>query len=224
MLAFNNSAYITQRPDLDAFGNEITPTWSQQIGAPIYAGTYPLSATVKVTDAKGLTQTITCPASLISSYTTSGGGGGGGGGGWGGGGGGCPTPDVLVTLADGIQKPAGDIVVGDKVWTQPEIGGNYGTFTVTAVEPDINIVWELVLADGRRLTFSGNHRFMTSDGWTELWTLTTGTMLYGTQPGEVLSISEIGVLPVVKITVGEAHTYETSGLLSHNIKVISKAI
>ncbi|MCZ3162889.1 hypothetical protein NYZ19_18700, partial [Acinetobacter baumannii] len=64
---------------------------------------------------------------------TAGGGSSGGGTGTGGSGGGyCPTTDTLILLANtdgtgpGTQKMAGDLNVGDRVWTQHEVTMEWG--------------------------------------------------------------------------------------------------
>ena len=80
----------------------------------------------------------------------------------------CTSPDTLVLMADGRQKPIRDIRVGDRI---------VGTFTDGKyrryVETSVHAVWRTVkrahrvtLADGTEIVASGDHRFLTRErGW-----------------------------------------------------------
>lgn len=148
--------------------------------------------------------------------------GGGTGGGGGGGGGSCPGPLVPITTLRGAVL-ARDIKVGDVVVTMHETSFEGGAWPVIAVQQ----MWEenrlrLVMKDGREMVFTHNHRLLTFAGdWVELRDLGSGDILAGSLPGEVLYVEKIQGGPVYKITVDEAHTYMTEGLLSHNAKFLS---
>jgi hypothetical protein len=61
---------------------------------------------------------------------------------------------------------------------------------------------------------------LTTDGWLEINKMTSGQTVIGQPNGIVASAEPYDQGPVVKITVDQAHTYISQGLLSHNIKII----
>lgn len=119
----------------------------------------------------------------------------------GGGGSYCVTVDTPVLMADGTQKPAGDIAVGDMVRTRHEETMVLGYFRVAAVETIEADVW---LADfgGRKLRGTAYHRVWWQGAWRVL-------SAFGVEDGRAR---------VVLLTVERARTYISNGLLSHNIK------
>lgn len=119
----------------------------------------------------------------------------------GGGGSYCVTVDTPVLMADGGEKLAGSIEVGDQVRTRHEETMVLGAFRVTAVEVVEQEVW---LADfgGRKLRGTGNHRVW----WDGRWDMISN---HGLPDGRA---------DVVRLTVERARTYIANGLLSHNIK------
>jgi hypothetical protein len=78
--------------------------------------------------------------------------------------------------------------------------------------------WRLELEDGRVFVGTHNHRVRTAAAWVELRHLVPGAQLVGVRPGVVRAVAPAGRGPVVRITVEGAHTYQTCGFLSHNIK------
>jgi hypothetical protein len=168
-----------------------------------------------------------CPYSLVSGTLAGGAPPGGGGGG---GGGGCPEENVLVDLMvqqpDGSwlpsQKRAGDLVAGDIVWTIDAATGTIGHWPITdAVLEAATDLWKVTMVeDGMpsNLVFKNRHRFRTPNGWIEIQDLRSGDTILGTTGGTVLSVTPAPDANVVRITVDMAHTYQTSGLLSSNIK------
>ncbi len=117
-------------------------------------------------------------------------------------GGTCPTIDTPILMADRSEKPAADIVVGDMVWTRHERTLRWGAYPVEAVTiVDSNDVWEAEIG-GKLLRATGGHLVYTGE-WVEMRTI--GARIAGTHQ-------------VVKITVTDAHTYVSNGILSHNIK------
>ena len=117
-------------------------------------------------------------------------------------GGTCPTVDTPILMADRSEKSAGDIVVGDMVWTRHERTLRWGAYPVEAVTiVDSDDVWEATIG-GKLLRATGPHLVYAGE-WVEMRTI--GTRIAGTHQ-------------VVKITVTDAHTYVSNGILSHNIK------
>jgi hypothetical protein len=141
------------------------------------------------------------------------------GGGGGGGGGSCPAPWVPILLADGSTREAGSVEPGMQVWTRHEHTNEWGAFPITAVSFDHAHCWKLELTNGNDFVGTSNHRVLTDKGWEEIQKLTPGAKLV--QPegfGIVLSSEPAESGTVVKITVDDAHTYVSSGFVSHNIK------
>jgi hypothetical protein len=120
-------------------------------------------------------------------------------------GGRCPTTDTPILMADMTDKPAGEIVVGDRVWTRHEETLRWGFYPVEAVEiADSDDVWKATI-DGKVLRATGDHRVYVGQ-WVMIRDLPGAAKVSGT-------------LAIVKITVTGAHTYVTNGILSHNIKM-----
>ena len=140
---------------------------------------------------------------------------------FGGGGGdsGCPAPWVPILLADGSTREAGSLEPGMQVWTQHEHTNEWGAFPITAVSLDYADCWKIELTNGNDFVGTSNHRVLTDKGWEEIQKLQSGAKLM--QPkgfGIVLSSGPAASGAVVKITVHDAHTYVSSGFVSHNIK------
>lgn len=153
----------------------------------------------------------------------------GGGGGGGGATGGCPEPWVKILTHRG-EVAASEIVVGDIVLTRHEESGVYGEWPVISVEPTINETAMLIVrrvdSEGNatimNMAFAMNHKFKRNGQWVPLNLIQPGATLDSTDGSTVivLSVEPRGVNDVVKITVADAHTYSTSGVLSHNIKTL----
>lgn len=167
------------------------------------------------------TQTATYPFSTGGeSPPTLGGGGGGGGIGS------CPAPWEPVLMANqgrtgpGLYVPAGQIKVGDYVWTQHETTGAWGAYRVSAVSLESNLRAKLKLTDGRELTLAANHRLRIPGGWRALNRIQPGTMIAGAEPGFVASTRPVDAGPVVRLSIEDAKTYVHSGIVGHNAKPI----
>jgi hypothetical protein len=170
------------------------------------------------------TQQSTDPYNGATSGTDGGGGTDGNGGG-GAGGGGCPAPWVLIkcfdfTTGKTTTKTAGTLVVGDLVWTKPDGGEGYSYYPVSAVSHEKNICSRVSIHDGRMLEVSSKHRFSVDGAWVQTQLLKKGDIITGDRPGIVESVEPVGECDVVRITVETASTYQTEGLLSHNMKPI----
>src|SRR5690606_9434406 len=79
----------------------------------------------------------------------------------------CLDPRTPVLLADGTQRPGGDLRVGDEiVGTAPH--GAYRRYVRTRVldrSTTRQRACRATVADGTRLVASGDHRFLTERGW-----------------------------------------------------------
>jgi hypothetical protein len=123
-------------------------------------------------------------------------------------GGQCVTVDTPILMADGTEKPAGEIDAGDRVRTRHELrlnetAGGWGIFSVEAIEiADSEDVWQVTI-DGRELRATGDHLIYTG-AWVKM------RDVGGQIPGSHR---------IVKMTVTDAHTYVSNGILSHNIKM-----
>jgi hypothetical protein len=120
-------------------------------------------------------------------------------GGGGGGGNFCVADDTPILLADGREIEARFLEVGMMLRTRHETTLEWGDYPVEAV----SFAWQPVLiADGvPRAT--GDHRFwFDRGGWVRMRDL-------GVPDGKAW---------VARITVADAHTYVSAGVLSHNIK------
>ena len=130
--------------------------------------------------------------------TGGGGGGDGSGRGTGFGGGYCVTTDTPILMADGSERSAGDLRVGDVVRTRHEETLAWGNFPVEA----ISFVEDDVLAAPGYPRATAMHRFWVDERWVRMHEL-------GVPDGRSI---------VAKITVTDAHTYISAGILSHNMK------
>ena len=129
----------------------------------------------------------------------------------------CPAPEVPLTMADGSEKLAGDIVVGDVVKAWDEENGKFVNKRITYHSIEENQRMFVRLSSGRNGEFAANHRFLTDDGfWKELRHMPWGQLLHG---GEFLVETKLTNRgPVVAMIVEDVHTYVTLGVISHNTK------
>jgi intein/homing endonuclease len=114
---------------------------------------------------------------------------------------------------------AGDLKVGDYVYTKHEHTGEWGSYQVTLANPATNIVSQTVIG-GKTLKVSSNHRFLTeSMGFVPLSELWVGAKVQTIDGiAEIESIEELGELQVIQIEVDQAHTYVIEDVVSHNRK------
>ncbi len=75
----------------------------------------------------------------------------------------CLAGDTPVLLADGRVRPLGDLEVGDEVCGTR--GGRYVRTPVLAHWSTVKPAFRVVLEDGSSLVSSGDHRFLSTDGW-----------------------------------------------------------
>lgn len=78
---------------------------------------------------------------------------------------GCLSTGTLVTMSDGGLKPIEDVIVGDKVVSyEADYRRKIGTVT-TKWQCGIKEVYRIWLKNGMKIDGSGEHRYMTWDGW-----------------------------------------------------------
>ena len=92
----------------------------------------------------------------------------------------CLDGDTMVDMADGIRKPIADVQVGEEVVTvcnDYTLGTNRISNKWDSGEKEC---FEIVTRDGHKIVASGEHRFLTFDGWKEVKDI---------KPGEYIGIS-----------------------------------
>ena len=124
----------------------------------------------------------------------------------------CPSPDTPILLANGLEVRAGDLKVGDKVRTSHEKTGTWGNYPVSRVQIVRSPRLCLILDQGRFIC-SPSHKFSTGSDWKEARDFRAGDTL---QQRTILASVNLEDGDVVSITVDDAHTYVSQGLLSHN--------
>lgn len=177
------------------YNNGASPAYLQGLAAgTFYAKIAAFDAWTKRPDLLNFSSEVTF------AITTGGGGVGGGGGG--GGGGYCVTTDTPVLLADGTTRLAGELGIGDMLWTQHETTLEWGSYPVEAIEL---VEADIFAADigERRTRATAGHLMLINGAWIRMDAI-------GTPAGRAM---------VAKITVTEAHTYVANGILHHNIKM-----
>ena len=137
----------------------------------------------------------------------------------------CVAPETLIRVCDRYgrarnEKRADEVVVGDYVWTRPDLGkANMGAHKVIAVAESLEMRTRVTFEDGRELLCSCNHLLRTRSCWSEAQFLPLGTIIVGSPSGKVESVTRIhDIGPVVKLQVQGARTYLSNGLQSHNSK------
>jgi hypothetical protein len=130
----------------------------------------------------------------------------------------CVDPETPIMLADMTEKPAGQLVVGDLLYTMDEATREFGVFPVESIDIVRSSKKKVSFGNGVSLLTSFGHRFFMADQlWKAAQDLAAGDMVVGLG-GQVtvLSIEEDHDGDVVRMIVGTAHTYISSGLISHN--------
>jgi hypothetical protein len=125
-------------------------------------------------------------------------------------------------LADHSTKPAGQIQVGDLLYTMHEHTREFGIFPVTAVEIEDQPMVTIAFTDNSTLTVSRTHKFfMVSGDWKQVFELGQGDIVKGLVIDKTIqNVTTLGLAPAVKITVADAHTYIADEMISHNVKAI----
>jgi hypothetical protein len=129
-------------------------------------------------------------------------------------GGQCPAPWTNILLKDNETKQAKDLKVGDLVHTQHEDTLKWGDYPVEAVKiiPDQKRL-SFVFDDGVELVCSLSHKFYLNNTWVEAKDIKINDILTNKKVTEVKPYEDGDV---VLITITDAHTYISEGILSHN--------
>lgn len=132
-----------------------------------------------------------------------------------------PSTPILVNR-DGTTKLAGELVVGDLLYTVHEITGNWGYYPVTQAEIVTQPKALVTFDDDSTLHVSLSHTFYLGRNiWKNLFNLTTGidvaTCISGVTR-TIVSIEPTGPGQVVSLEVENAHTYIANNIISHNNK------
>jgi len=88
----------------------------------------------------------------------------------------CLSADTMILCADGRQRPLGDLEIGDEI-IGTEVQGLYRRYVRTTITAKWNTrkpAYRVTLADGTRITASGDHRFLTDRGWKHVADAETG--------------------------------------------------
>lgn len=195
--------YLVATSTASGFDPSTQGTGSLFAGSPAYlqnwaAGTY-------YTKVAAFDAWTTLPSllnfSTETSFTTTGSSGGTGGGSGDGGGGYCVTVDTPILTPDGSSRPAGELQIGDLVRTQHETTFEWGDFPVEAIMIKRMPVLAADLG-AARMRATADHAVWLGGDWVKFSAI-------GTPDGEA---------DVAFITVSDAHTYVSNGVLSHNIR------
>ena len=128
-------------------------------------------------------------------------------------GGGCPDPMMLILMANGSQKRAGDLKVGDLIKTNHEKDMKLGEYKVEYVNVLNNREKAKFTFEESEIVCSLTHKFYVDNDWKEAKDMKIGDEVSGQK---LIAIENVEDGDVVHITVEDAHTYICEGLLSHN--------
>jgi hypothetical protein len=125
-------------------------------------------------------------------------------------------------LGNKTYVPAGTIKVGDVLFAMHENTHEFGLYPVEHAEEVQQPKAVVTFHDGSTMTTSHSHKFfMTNGSWKQVYQIDVGDVVKAA-PGEmdktVTEVTPISDGPVMKITVKDAHTYISEGLISHNMK------
>lgn len=137
----------------------------------------------------------------------------------------CVDPATSILLSEnGNTILAGDLKVGDIIYTYnyKDNVKSYGYYEVS----HHHIMYQenkylITFTDGSTITISDTHKFMLADGtWLQVYQFTGNEIIKGIYGNKQISnMVGVGGGDVVWITVPEAGTYISNGLISHNLPV-----
>ena len=125
----------------------------------------------------------------------------------------CPDPNMHILMADGSEKKAGDLVVGDLVKTYHEDSFELGDYEVECADIVSNVEKIKLTFDKSTIICSLSHKFYVGESWKEAKDMVIGDVV---SDNKLEAIETVEDGDVVRITVKDAHTYICEGLLSHN--------
>ena len=79
----------------------------------------------------------------------------------------CPDPNMLILMADGSQKKAGDLVVGDLLKTNHEKNFELGEYKVEYVNVVNDVQKIKLIFDKTEIICSLTHKFLVDKSWKE---------------------------------------------------------
>lgn len=134
----------------------------------------------------------------------------------------CVDPLTPILLdSEHNTKPAGELAVGDVIYTMHEFTKDWGYYEIAAVSRNNREKALVTFSDGSTLTASTTHKFYVGKNkWQQIFELKAGDYVASYDSGmkQIASIEPLGVGEVVSIEVNTAHTYVANKLISHNIK------
>ena len=108
----------------------------------------------------------------------------------------CVADDTLILMAGGVEKQARLLKVGELVHTQREDTMEWGDYPVEAID----LAWRPVLCAEGFPRATAEHLFWIDGSWVRM---------------DAIGVPD-GSAWVAKITIADAHTYVSAGILSHN--------
>lgn len=129
----------------------------------------------------------------------------------------CLDPETPVLVDRYSMVPIGSLKMGDKVWTVPFSGGDFGHYIVDAIAPSTNLRCRVIFKDGRDFVSSINHLINVKGIWRRADSLQPGEEIQGHPSGYVDRVEYLGEGPVIKISIRDAMTYFAgNGCWHHN--------
>ena len=147
----------------------------------------------------------------------------------------CVEENTLVTLADGSQKPIKDIQENDEVITinpkthDIEYSKIHSKFVIDSkIKGDA--VYKLTTFSGREITATGDHPFLTMEGWKDLEKLNPETdqlAIYesGITFNPIKSIEKVEHCKIADFTTySDNHSFIANGFVTHNCGMFKQAL
>jgi hypothetical protein len=130
----------------------------------------------------------------------------------------CPDPATPIMISPTESVLAGQLKVGDLVYTAKDPTMEWGYYGIVAWEIAIRSKVSITFDDGSEMKVSDTHKFfMSNEEWKKISEVSIGDSVFGYPYDKVItSISKIEDGEVVTFEVKDAHTYIANGLLSHN--------
>jgi hypothetical protein len=132
----------------------------------------------------------------------------------------CVDPDTMILVSEtGITKKAGDLVVGDMIYSYDYKNNQYGYYKILNHSIEYTEKKYLIrFIDGSSIIVSDSHKFMLADNtWRQVFEFTGKETLKGVDGDKsLLSMELINSGDVVAMEVQTANTYISNGVVSHN--------
>ncbi len=130
----------------------------------------------------------------------------------------CLTGDVEVSLANGTTRKIKNIKKNDSVLSFHKVKGFINTRVNHVIDNGIKPIFKTYFTDGKCITSTNNHRFLTDNGWKELSNINIGGLIlnHSGNYSEVEKIVYIGKRQVYDLNVPETANFFANGLCVHN--------